>query len=272
MQELMSLYFKYFVLFFFAWQTLAYSSESVLCANKDQLLLSFSKVIESRSSDEFSMITWNAHKLADKDFLPDLIHLSHETDLILIQEAMHQAELQNRFELNLNFSFSFNKSFCNSKNEATGVMNASRYLLQNNLNLVSPVNEPLTSTPKVSGYSKIIVPEIGPIHIINTHGLNFNLGSDFKKQIDHLTNYIMKLSGPIIWAGDFNTWSSDRMSYLNKSAQKLGLTHLKPLKDSRNLKLDHVYARGLQALSTEILDTYNSSDHWPIKVIFKKSY
>ena len=88
------------------------ASQSVLCDKVFDNQISFSNLVKTRNSTEISLITWNAHKLADENFLPDLIQLSQEADLILIQEAMHSTELQNILTNKFDFSFSFNKSFC----------------------------------------------------------------------------------------------------------------------------------------------------------------
>lgn len=246
------------------------AAESSLCEKSAGNQISFSKLLQIRISPEFSVITWNAHKLTDRNFMPDLIQLSHETDVILIQEAMHNSDLQNTLATKFDFSFSFNKSFCTSDKQATGVMNASRYLLQNSSTLVSPDLEPITNTPKVSGYSAVRVPEIGIVHIINTHGLNFDIGSKFDNQINKLAQFIQALEGPVIWAGDFNTWSARRQKHLDKKAKELGLTHLRPATDNRSQKLDHVYIRGLEVIDIQILENIRSSDHLPLKAIFKK--
>jgi endonuclease/exonuclease/phosphatase (EEP) superfamily protein YafD len=250
----------------------AYASQSVLCNQVTNNQLSFSSAnLVRRDSAELSLITWNAHKLADKNYLPDLVKLSADADLIFVQEAMHSADLQKDFSTQLDMSFSFHKSFCTKENEATGVMTGSRYELKSNLTIVSPDTEPFTFTPKVSGYSTVEIPEIGTVHLINTHGLNFNIGNKFARQINHLAQFMSKLQGPVIWAGDFNTWSPDRKEHLFETAKILGMTHLKPSNDSRKLlKLDHIFVRGLEAVSTTLLDNYKSSDHAPIKVVLKK--
>lgn len=250
---------------------MAQANTSSLC-NSSHNQLSFANQVQSREhSQELSVITWNAHKLADRQFLPDLATLSTDSDIILIQEAMHSNNLQNHFASAFDLSFSFHKSFCNKENQATGVMTASRYLLQSNLTLVSTDTEPFTFTPKVSGYSAVQIPEIGVVHIVNTHGLNFNTGSKFKRQITEISKFIAQLEGPVIWAGDFNTWNSDRQAHLDKHTAALGLRHLKPTNEKRNLKLDHIYVRGLELQSVELLRHVKSSDHLPLKAVFKKA-
>ncbi|MEQ1722596.1 MAG: endonuclease/exonuclease/phosphatase family protein [Pseudobdellovibrio sp.] len=246
-------------------------SESVLCGQAFNNQLSFSShVLTSRDSQEFSLITWNAHKLADDQFMPDLVNLAQNADIIFIQEAMHEANLQNDFTSKFSMHFSFHKSFCNGDKEATGVMTATRYEMDKSTTIVSPDTEPFTFTPKVSGYSVIEIPEVGKVHLINTHGLNFNTGSKFERQMNHLAEFIKTLDGPVIWAGDFNTWTGGRKDHLLAKTKSLGLSHLKPSQDKRNLKLDHVFARGLEVIDVNILNEYKSSDHLPIKVTFKK--
>lgn len=249
------------------------ASESVLCTQNANLnQRSFSESIQSRTdSSELTLVDWNAHKLADAKFIPDLVLLAQSADLITVQEAMHSADYEQLFLRNFNFDMSFFKSFCYDKNkEATGVMTLSRLHLENNLTLLSPGREPITNTPKASGYSLIRVDGIGPVHVINTHALNFNFGGDFKRHIDSIEQLIQQLQGPVIWVGDFNTWNVIRTNYLLKAAEKLGLTHIPLENDSRLLKLDHVFARGLNVKSAEVLKNFKSSDHKPIRVIFTK--
>ncbi len=249
-----------------------FGAESVLCTQNSNLnQRSFSEAVQMRTDAEFTLVNWNAHKLADSKFISDLALLGISADLITLQEAMHSAEYEELFIKNFNFDMSFFKSFCSGKKqEATGVMNLSRLRLENNLTLVSPGREPITNTPKVSGYSLIRIEGIGPVHVINTHALNFNLGGDFKRHIDSIGQLIEQLEGPVIWVGDFNTWNVLRTNHLVKVTEKLGLKHVELTNDERILKLDHVFVRGLTVKSAEVLKGFKSSDHKPIRVIFSK--
>lgn len=248
----------------------ALADSSSLCQTSQNQISFAAERVAPRSANEFSMITWNAHKLADSQFLPDLLNLSQSADLILVQEAMHYGSLQSLFSYNFQMGFSFHKSFCNKEDQATGVMTASRYPLESSRTLVSTDTEPFTFTPKVSGYSAIHIPEIGLVHVINTHGLNFNTGSKFVRQINEIAAFIRQLQGPVIWAGDFNTWIGMRKNHLNARAAELGLQHLTPANDHRRLKLDHIYVRGLRLKQVELLNDYHSSDHTPMRAVFEK--
>jgi endonuclease/exonuclease/phosphatase (EEP) superfamily protein YafD len=244
-------------------------SKSELCDGRPDRQLSFHRNVQLRSSNDFTLINWNAHKLDDPKFITDLAKLSTDADIITIQESMHSGLFENQFLSNFEFEFSFNMSFCNKDKVATGVMNMSRYRINSNQTLVSPDTEPITNTPKVSGYSAIDIPHIGIVHVINIHALNFNLGSKFERHVNSVAAFIKTLNGPVIWTGDFNTWSSGRQKHLDKVASSLGLAHVKLANDKRNLKLDHVYVRGLDVVSAELLNGYKSSDHLPVKVILR---
>jgi endonuclease/exonuclease/phosphatase (EEP) superfamily protein YafD len=244
-------------------------AQSVLCTPNANNQLLFGASPAPASPSQFSFVSWNIYKYKNAPALTDLVSLSQTADVIFVQEAMHTTELEAELTKKINFSFNFFKSFCTKENAATGVMTLSRYQLTNNVNLVSPDNEPLTGTPKVSGYSLIDVPGIGFVHLINTHGLNFNMGSKFENQITNITEFIKKLNGPVIWSGDFNTWSKARKQFLDTKTASIQLTHQPPTNDKRNQQLDHIYTRNLDALSVLVLSDIKSSDHAPIKAVFK---
>ncbi len=242
-------------------------STSNLCAKSDQNQISFSNSVEKRQSQELTVITWNAYKYSDPVFFTDFKRLSETADLFLVQEAMHSFDLEKAFALNINFDFSFHKSFCMPGKRATGVMNSARFELMNNVTLVSPDVEPLSLTPKVTAYSQIYF-NGQIVHVFNTHALNFNIGIPFERQMFAIAKEISRISGPVIWAGDFNTWNGLRKNYMEKITTALKLKHLKPAKDPRNLILDHIYIKGFSFGESEVL-IESSSDHFPVRAVLK---
>lgn len=247
-----------------------YADQSFLCERIFDDQVGFTDQIKSPllPSGTISTITWNAQKFENSKFFFDLKKLSENTDLIFLQEAKHSENWQKAFASHMPFSWNFFKSFCLENKKATGIQTGARYPLLNNRNIVSPVTEPVTFTPKVSGLSQVEVPGYGPITLVNTHALNFNTGDDFQTQISHLAEELQNYQGPMIWAGDFNTWDGARLRFLLQKTKELGLTHIQHKNDKRLLVLDHVFVRGLDFVSSEILN-YNSSDHKPIRSVFK---
>lgn len=238
---------------------------SYLCStNRNQL--SFNQGIlpiqKSAEKSSLTVLSWNAHKLGDTQFFIDLKKLSQVSDLVFIQEAMHSSGWQNAFASHMPFDWSFHKSFC-SGDQATGVMTGSRFPQITPRTLTSSGVEPISFTPKVSAVSYIVF-QNKKVMLINTHALNFNLGTDFEDQIDQLIEMISQTDAPIIWSGDFNTWSAGRRSYLFNQAISQGLDPLIPHSDSRTLKLDHILVRGFRSVKTKVLDQFKSSDHYPV--------
>lgn len=234
---------------------------SYLCSS-ERNQLNFNTHIQSQNKSTLTVLTWNAHKFADTQYFIDIKKLSQNSDLIFIQEAMHSSGWQNAFASHMPFDWSFYKSFC-TNNQATGVLTGSRYPLMTPRTILTTGTEPLSFTPKVSGVSFIEF-QNKKIMLINTHALNFNLGSDFEDQIDQIIEMISQTNLPIIWAGDFNTWSPGRRSYLFNQAISQGLDPLIPKNDSRTLQLDHILVRGFRSLNTKVLDQFKSSDHLPV--------
>lgn len=238
---------------------------SYLCStNRNQLsfnlsILPLEKLPEKPS---LTVLSWNAHKLGDIQFFIDLKKLSQISDLVFIQEAMHSSGWQNAFASHMPFDWSFHKSFC-SGDQATGVMTGSRFPQITPRTVTSTGVEPISFTPKVSAVSYILF-QNKKVMLINTHALNFNLGTDFEDQIDQLIEMISQTDAPIIWSGDFNTWSAGRRSYLFNQAISQGLDPLIPHSDSRALKLDHILVRGFRSVKTKVLDQFKSSDHYPV--------
>lgn len=245
------------------------ADESVLCDQVFQDQISFSDRVETPASSEtLTLITWNMQKFENSAAFADVKKLTETADIIFLQEALHSDGWQKAFASHIPYSWNFFKSWCTDTKRATGVQSGSRYPLLNNQNLISPVSEPITFTPKVTGFSQIEVPGHGTVTLVNTHALNFNSGADFKIQIKAIIEKLKLIQGPMIWAGDFNTWTNDRLQFLLQTTAQLGLTHLTPTKDTRGLVLDHIFVRGLTVISSEVLPE-KTSDHRPLKAVFR---
>lgn len=99
--------------------------------------------------------------------------------------------------------------------------------------------------------------------------MNFNFGTPFLRQIQTVYEAIKDHEGPMIWAGDFNTWSKKRFIELRKITELLGLEWLEPENDRRFLKLDHILYRGIIPKYATIGSNVKTSDHFPIFAEFE---
>lgn len=255
--------FKFVISLLFAAQAASANPSALCMTNANEELVKFSKGITSRQEKTIEVLTWNVLKFKRENSFSDLVLLSNKSDIAFIQEAVHSTELQTNATEQVAMDWTFYKSFCRDYG-ATGVQTGSRFRQIEVNALLAPGVEPVVNTPKVTGFSTIEIEGI-KVLLINVHGLNANKGLEFEKHMDQIHDVAKNFSGPIIWAGDFNTWNPVRMAYLNAKAKSLGMTVLKPEVDNRKLKLDHILVRGFTARSVTILENYITSDHLPVR-------
>ena len=218
---------------------------------------------------ELKMFVWNTKKFENLNAFADLKTHAETSDVVFIQEAAHSRDLQSAMIENLpTHRHAFFPSFCDDYNYVYGVQISTKLNSADEVRWPSPDTEPFSTIRKMSAYSLVEWNGI-KIHLINTHALNFNPGGKFKEQIYDLYLKIRQLEGPVIWAGDFNTWVPMRRKYLFSLADDLGLAHVLPENDTRKLKLDHVFYRGLKLKSAQIIPL-KTSDHFAISLEFTK--
>src|SRR5690606_32748181 len=119
--------------------------------------------------------------------------------------------------------------------------------------------EPILRTPKMSLISVFAIKNCpAQLMVVNTHAINFVRNSQFNFDIEKIAAKIKNHNGPLVWAGDFNTWNKGRMRKLRSVAKRLGLAFAK-LKNFQFVKkfagnpLDHILYRGLSFVSGEVL-------------------
>jgi len=149
----------------------------------------------------------------------------------------------------------------------------------------SEFREPFIATPKVALIAEYPLAVAGStarsvtLLTVNIHSLNFVSTAQFAAQLTQVEAAISHHLGPVIFAGDFNTWRAERMDWLEACMARLGLSRVIFDEDSdRQLKrflrsdpLDHVFYRGLSLLpeKTRVIGTANTSDHKPMVVSFR---
>jgi endonuclease/exonuclease/phosphatase (EEP) superfamily protein YafD len=133
--------------------------------------------------------------------------------------------------------------------------------------------EPWLRIPKAALVTRYRLANGELLSVVNVHGVNFALGTaEYRAQLDALRARLARHAGPVIVAGDFNTWSEDRKDVVAAVARELGLTAVAYTDDKRSRFLgeavDHVYYRGLRAEPAQVV-TVSSSDHHAVRVTFR---
>ncbi len=220
---------------------------------------------------QWQLFVWNIHKAEAKNgWARDFEYLAPKSDVILLQEAMMDDFVPAVVLRQKGFCWNFATSFLNNDENGTGVMNGSSIIPLSIHFLRSPGREPVTNTPKMTLIEEYALANMREtLMVANIHGLNFVSNKTNRQQIEQVASFLKKHKGPIIFAGDFNSWNKGRREALNEILSKLALRAVNFPNDNRRMKLDHIYVRGLSVLKTTLHENIDSSDHKPLTAEFR---
>ncbi|MGF1754472.1 endonuclease/exonuclease/phosphatase family protein [Vibrio makurazakiensis] len=216
-----------------------------------------------------SVLTWNIYKQNKTTWSAELTELSDETQLVLLQEASMTDELKKWISSNGWGSNQVNAF--EAFNTSAGVLSLARELPVQACGFT--YTEPWLQLPKSALWTLYDLDNGQQLAVVNIHAVNFTFGTeDYQQQLLVLTQKLAQHHGPMIFAGDFNSWSEARMNTLKVELQKVGLSEVMFMPDNRTqfisgLVLDHVFYRGLKLEEAEAPVT-DASDHNPMKVRF----
>ncbi|MFY8275321.1 endonuclease/exonuclease/phosphatase family protein [Pseudoalteromonas sp. SSDWG2] len=210
----------------------------------------------------FTLVSWNIYKAEHPQLLPDLKELAEKANILVLQESYDDPHI-NALKPYASFAPGYR-----SYRQQTGLSVLSDW--QPQLNCRFHQREPWLRTPKASSVSRYPIESGGSLLVVNMHGINFTLGvNDYQQQLKQLTDLIALHQGPVIFAGDLNTWSNKRAQLIDRELTKLSLEKVDFTPDHRTtvfgLALDHVWLRGVNIESALTLER-QSSDHNPLLV------
>ena len=219
--------------------------------------------------NNFEILIWNVLKGEKGEaWAQDFRSLAAAADVVLLQEGMRDALMPKTIDQMNEFNAYLAVSFLNPKEgTATGVISASRVPYTQLEFRRSPQAEPVLNTPKMSLLMTLPQASGGSILIVNTHGINFVDTSKFENQMRDVALRIQNHQGPVIWAGDFNTWNGGRSRVLSQITKGLGLTQIIPEGYDRPLRLDHVFTRGCTRARVLVEENIRTSDHKPLRAL-----
>ena len=213
------------------------------------------------------VMTWNIHKQGDSGWDADLARMAQESDIVLLQEVILTDPLTDILQ-KAGLQWVMASSFIYYDDDI-GVVTAAR--APTVAHCTQRVTEPLIRLPKSSVVTWL--PLRGSrqlLAVANLHSINFalTLGA-YEEQFGGVVAALQQHEGPIILAGDLNTWTDDRLAALREVARKLGLTEI-PFKSGRSRflghELDHILVRGLTVESAAAI-AVKSSDHNPVTAV-----
>lgn len=218
---------------------------------------------------QLSLLVWNIYKQNREGWSEELSRLSSDAQLLLLQEASLNTGLkqwlsEQGWEGNQVNAFKV-------MGESAGVINLAR--TTPNLACGYTEMEPWLRLPKSGIYARYPLSNGQVLAVVNLHAVNFTYGTnEYQLQLQALANELSQHTGPIIVAGDFNSWSEERMSVMKQVLTSLGLSEVGFSPDNRvrfisGLPLDHVFYRGLKLEKAKAPES-DASDHNPLLLSF----
>jgi endonuclease/exonuclease/phosphatase (EEP) superfamily protein YafD len=245
------------------------------CDAVDRMLqtVGIGQVEEALDRRPFKVLMWNIHKQADSGWEGDLSAFAAASDVLLLQEAVLQRPLRNILN-DTGLRWLMASSFLLDADDI-GVLTATR--IAPIASCTQRVVEPLIRIPKSAVISWLPIVDTAvdtaagrreTLAIVNVHSITFELSVDvYRNQLEALADALAGHRGPMIFAGDFNTWNDARDRVLSEIAARLGLTELNLRVDQRAVffgrHLDHIFIRGLETVDVSAIPV-TSSDHNPM--------
>ncbi len=231
----------------------------------------FQALAGAELGQELEILSWNIQKAGSAGWAEDLARFADGVELAFIQEAALEAGIPSVLR-EPRYGF-FAPGYTNARQE-TGVLTLSAG--QPSLRCRLTAREPWLGTPKATSITEH--PLRGReerLLAINLHAINFSLGlEDFGGQLFALEDLLAAHRGPVILAGDLNTWSSARERLVQTFLSRHDLRAVEFTPDHRTRAfgraLDHLFVRGLEADAAWVVPV-DSSDHNPLRARLRVS-
>ena len=219
---------------------------------------------------QLNVLVWNIYKQNRSNWQVALTGFAQDKQLLLLQEASMTPQLrdwidQRKWSGNLVDAF---KAFDTS----AGVLNLAHQLPK--LACAYTEMEPWLRLPKSALYATYSLSNGQTLAVVNIHAVNFTYGTEeYHHQLAKLANALKAHIGPMIVAGDFNSWSEQRLAVVKQVLETVGVKEVVYQLDHRKqfingLPLDHLFYRGLVLEKAEA-PISDASDHNPIEVYFR---
>ena len=216
------------------------------------------------------VLTWNLHKQDDFGWDRDLTRFLETVDIVLLQEAVLRDDLRALLDAR-GLRYTMASAFI-YRDVDHGVVTGAR--VPPAALCAERIDEPLFRIPKtalIAWYA--LAGRSDTLAVVNVHAVNFSLlEAPYEAQFAALVRALTAHRGPIVFAGDFNTWSDGRRAVVKRAADALGLREIVFEPDLRarflGQQVDHVMVRGLSLVSAAAIEV-TSSDHNPVAVTLR---
>jgi endonuclease/exonuclease/phosphatase (EEP) superfamily protein YafD len=230
--------------------------------------------ISNLNRESIRLAVWNLCKgSGGYQFEHDFRSICRRNDLILTQEALLSPRSIKVFEES-GFTLTHAASYERIDGLRDGVMTISRapFIQSSTQRIVCKYPEPIFNTPKVALIQKIPLDELTEVLVVNIHATLVRSVAGAIDEINHIIGLLPNHTGPIIFAGDFNTFSLRYLRAIEKKLGTIGLDRVIIVKDPRpkTQALDQIFVRGFEIVRASVEISYFNSDHFPLFAELKK--
>lgn len=213
---------------------------------------------------EVKLLNWNVKKAEEgQAWLTEMQEFAKGRNLVTLQEGHDIPFMTDTLRSLPGLSFHMTGAFL-YKGKMTGVITGSVMEPSRMDFRRSPDREPILNSPKITGFSYFPIGGGKDLLVANLHGINFVGPDKFQKQIENVAEALAAHQGPLILAGDFNTWNPARTEILYNATRRLGLEEVSfSAEESKKPALDHVFVKGCKVLKAWMPESVKGSDHLP---------
>lgn len=236
----------------------------------------FGKAERASLGPVIRVLVWNILKGRRRRWSEDFSHLVADRDLVLFQEAVLNTATDGLFTQSRRFEWVMARSFRDPISGIEhGVKTGSVVPSMSRHFYLSPSSEPVVQTQKLLLVTEYpLAGEADSLLVLNMHAINFVTVKKYTEQLDQLQFALRDWTGPVVLAGDFNTWNPQRLGLFFEVAREAQLKEAAMERRSKlahlNQHLDHVFYRGLKLRDVSSLRHFQSSDHAPITATFER--
>lgn len=237
---------------------------------------------EANINDSIRILNWNIHKEGNlSEWKKVITHIvkNKKPDFILLQEVRLDGKVGDFISKDLKYGWEFSPNLYQGKYDAySGVLTASHIKPKMVESALSNETELFSKTQKTVLFTKYPIgsPSL-ELLVVNIHGININIDLDgFKEQIRYIAEVVVRHDGPVILAGDFNTWREARLDHLSKLVKEMELVKIDFGSNADYVEtmfgnpLDHIFIskEKLEVIkgSQDVIVDIKSSDHSPLFV------
>ncbi|HAZ11845.1 MAG: hypothetical protein A2X86_07665 [Bdellovibrionales bacterium GWA2_49_15] len=249
--------------------------------DKAHALLSLGADLDPMASldpNEVDLLVWNTYKAKNPSWSADFAFLSLDKEIVVLQEAFLNAPMKAAFENQDTFHYKMATSFIYKKSKiptgtATGAtVYPAKYYYKKTRDL-----ELIGLTPKALMFTEYSLQGRGDtLLVINIHALNSVPAFILKRHLEDGAVEIAKHHGPVIFAGDFNTWSNLKIKTMQKVMASVGMSEVSFPNGGDRMRasitkniIDYIFVRGLETSDSWVWGNLQGADHKAMTVRLK---